>query len=98
MADGTLLPLPPGHVAPRGKPLVYGVRPEHVKIEQDGLPVRVMVTEPTGSETQLVARLGDQEVTLLFHQRLDVSPGDDLSVKIDMSAVHLFDKETGRRL
>ncbi len=98
MADGTLLPLPPSLSAPRGRSLVYGVRPEHVRIDTDGIPIRVVVTEPTGSETQLVARLGGQEVTLVFHQRLDVAPGDELRVSIDTGAIHLFDKETGKRL
>jgi multiple sugar transport system ATP-binding protein len=69
-----------------------------MRIDPDGVPVRVIVTEPTGSETQVVAKLGGEDLTLVFHHRLDVAPGDDLHVKIDTASVHLFDKETGQRL
>jgi multiple sugar transport system ATP-binding protein len=98
MADGTRLPLPSGYGAAPGRPLIYGIRPEQMRIDPDGVPVRVIVTEPTGSETQVVAKLGGEDLTLVFHHRLDVAPGDDLHVKIDTASVHLFDKETGQRL
>jgi multiple sugar transport system ATP-binding protein len=98
MADGTELPLPPLPGANGGRPVVYGIRPEQVRLDPEGLPVRVVVTEPTGSETQVVARLGGQEVTFVFHHRLDVTPGDDLRISIDTNSVHLFDQETGARL
>ena len=98
MADGTELPLPPLPGAKSGRSVVYGIRPEQVRLDPQGLPVRVVVTEPTGSETQVVARLGGQEVTFVFHHRLDVKPGDDLRIAIDTTNVHLFDQETGARL
>jgi multiple sugar transport system ATP-binding protein len=97
MADGTELPLPPLQM-PEGHPIVYGMRPEQVRIDPEGLAVKVVVTEPTGSETQVVARLGGQELTFVFHQRLDIGPGDDLRIAIDTASIHLFDKETGARL
>ena len=34
----------------------------------------------------------------MFHERIDVRPGETLRLAIDKSAVHLFDKETGKRL
>jgi multiple sugar transport system ATP-binding protein len=97
MADGTELPLPPLQM-PEGHPIVYGMRPEQVRIDPEGLAVKVVVTEPTGSETQVVARLGGQELTFVFHQRLDIGPGDDLRIAIDTASIHLFDRETGARL
>ena len=98
MADGTELPLPLRVSSPEGRAVVYGVRPEQVRLDPQGLAVKVVVTEPTGSETQVVARLGGQDVTLVFHQRLDIAPGDDLRISIDMDVIHLFDRETGERL
>ena len=98
MQDGTKLPLPAGAKAPDGKAVVYGLRPEHIRLDPNGIPVQVMVTEPTGAETQVVAKLGGQEVTLQFHQRIDAGPGDILNVSIDAGAAHLFDRETGQRL
>ncbi len=97
MADGTELPLPAGHAAPEGRTVICGVRPEQVRLDPAGLAARVIVTEPTGSETQVVARLGGQEVTFVFHQRLDAAAGDDLRIAIDPANIHLFDRETGQR-
>ena len=98
MADGTELPLPTSHAALSGKSLVYGIRPENVRMMPAGIPARVIVTEPTGSETQVVVSLGGQEMTLVFHHRLDAKPGDELRIEIDTETVHLFDRGTGIRI
>ena len=45
-----------------GRPAVYGVRPEHFTLADDGAAAEIQVVEPTGSETQLVAKLGGAEV------------------------------------
>ena len=98
MADGTELPLPRGHTVQKGRKVIYGVRPEHVQLDDAGVPVTVVVTEPTGAETQVIARIGGQDLTLVFHQRIGAGPGDRLNIRIDAEAIHLFDKETGKRL
>ena len=48
---GSLWPLPPGDL--RLGTAVYGIRPEHLQLVADGIPMRVGVLEPTGSETQV---------------------------------------------
>jgi multiple sugar transport system ATP-binding protein len=98
LADGTALPMPKNHQVADGQMIVYGLRPEHVRLGSSGLSAKISVIEPTGSETQIVARLGGQDVTFVFHQRLDVKPGDDLPIMIDDGSVHLFDKRSGARL
>ena len=97
-SDGTALPLAKPVDLSHGKPLVYGLRPEHVRLDPDGIPVAIVVTEPTGAETMVIARFGGSEVTLMFHERIHASPGDTLRIMIDASAVHIFNKETGQRL
>jgi multiple sugar transport system ATP-binding protein len=96
--DGTSLPLARPADASSSRPLIYGLRPEHVRLDPDGIPATVVVTEPTGAETMVIARLGGSEVTLMFHERIHANPGDTLRIAIDPSAIHLFDKETGQRL
>lgn len=81
-----------------GRKLVYGVRPEHFKLADDGVPVRVVVTEPTGSETQVVADAGGQEVTCLFRSRIHATPGETIRISADPAVLHLFDAESGQRL
>ena len=39
-----------------GRPAIYGVRPEHFSLSEDGADAVVQVVEPTGSELQVVAK------------------------------------------
>lgn len=77
---------------------VYGVRPEHLRLSDEGQPVEVLVVEPTGSETEVVVRSGSTEFHCLFRERLSLKPGETIRVQPEPSSVHLFDKKDGRRL
>ena len=56
------------------------------------------MVEPTGSETQVFAKLGGEEVVAVFRERHQFSPGDTIRLKPDAKLVHLFDEPTGKRL
>ncbi len=85
-----------------GRAVICGVRPEHFTLAQGGahagVEAAIQVVEPTGSEIQVVARLGDGEVIAVFRERHRFKPGDKIRLKPDPSLVHLFDAETGKRL
>ncbi len=81
-----------------GRPAVYGVRPEHFSLSDDGAEAEVQVIEPTGSELQVVAKLGGEETTAVFRERHQFKPGEKIRLKPDPRLVHLFDEETGKRL
>jgi len=95
---GVTLPLPAGARADDGQPVLYGLRPEHCAIEAAGLPVEVVVVEPTGADTQLYCRFRGQEVTATIDDRTDCRPGDRISLAPDLRRAHLFDAASGRRL
>ena len=97
-ADGTALPVTRPAAAARGRDLVYGLRPEYMALDPNGLPAEVVVIEPTGYETQMIARLGGNDVTCVFRERVTAKPGETIHLSIDGAHVHLFDAETGRRL
>ncbi|MBB3329514.1 multiple sugar transport system ATP-binding protein [Halomonas campaniensis] len=77
---------------------VYGIRPEDISLVDDGVPVEVVSVEPTGAEIHVVARLGDQHVTVVFRERHDVHPGDTIHLGLNLEKVHLFDADSGERL
>ncbi len=94
---GLALPLPPT-AARDGAEVTYGIRPEHIAVAPGGIPVTVVVTEPTGSETQIFARTGDQLIDAIVKERVHAKPGETVGFLIDPANVHLFDRKSERRI
>ncbi|MCZ8182666.1 MAG: sn-glycerol-3-phosphate ABC transporter ATP-binding protein UgpC [Beijerinckiaceae bacterium] len=99
LADGGFhLPVGAAPAGSDGKPVVYGLRPEHIRIDSAGVPAEVVVLEPTGSETQVVLRAGGQDIIAVFRERLTAKPGEMIPIAPSLPIAHLFDAETGKRL
>ena len=97
--DGDVsLPLPTRAHAADGQAVLYGLRPEHCAQGAAGLPVEVVVVEPTGADTQLYCRFNGQEVTATIRDRTDCRPGDRIHLAPDPVRAHLFDAASGKRL
>src|SRR5450756_139341 len=96
--NGVKLPLASAPANSEGRPAVYGIRPEHFTIADDGAEGEIVVVEPTGSETQVIAKLGGEQVIAVFRERHQFNPGDKVRLKPDPTLVHLFDEATGKRL
>jgi multiple sugar transport system ATP-binding protein len=98
-ADGASLPLPTNARADDGQPVLYGIRPEHCALTgAGGLPVEVVVVEPTGADTQLYCRFNGQEVTAMVRDRVECRPGERIALTPDLPRAHLFDAGSGVRL
>jgi multiple sugar transport system ATP-binding protein len=97
-ASGASLPLPPNARAEDGQPVLYGIRPEHCAPASQGLPVEVIVVEPTGADTQLYCKLDGKDFTAVVRDRTSVHPGERVMLQPDLARTHLFDASTGRRL
>jgi multiple sugar transport system ATP-binding protein len=96
--NGIRLPLTTVPSGNDGRPAIYGIRPEHFVIADDGAEAEVQVVEPTGSELQIAARIGGDDVIAVFRERHDFKPGDKIRLKPDPRLVHLFDAPSGQRL
>jgi multiple sugar transport system ATP-binding protein len=88
----------PGPLLGEGAEVTVGVRPEHFEIAEGGLPGIIRLVEPMGSDTQIVASLGDTEITAMFHRRIAASPGEALPLRPMAGEIHRFDAKTGVRL
>jgi multiple sugar transport system ATP-binding protein len=97
-ANGARLPLAGAMAANDGRTMTYGIRPEHLDLADDGFEAEVVVIEPTGSETQLFARLGEQEIVAIFRERHDFAPGQKIRLKPRAPVAHLFDATSGQRI
>ncbi|MET0605914.1 MAG: sn-glycerol-3-phosphate ABC transporter ATP-binding protein UgpC [Beijerinckiaceae bacterium] len=95
--SGVTLPLN-GHAVTDGKAITYGMRPEHLRIAPGGAPAEVVVIEPMGSETQVVATMGGQEIVCVLRERIDLKPGQKINIEPDARQAHIFETETGKRI
>jgi len=85
--------------APSGSGVVnLGIRPEHLKLSDGGMPMQVKVVEPTGSETMVFLRYKDRDVTAVFRERHNFTPGETIALMPDHKHLHFFDSESGSRL
>jgi multiple sugar transport system ATP-binding protein len=98
--QGVRLPLRGPDYAEEGREAVYGIRPEHLSLAASavGIAARVEVVEPMGMETLVLSSLGGVPVRVLLRARLDIQPGEHLSLCPDLGQVHLFDARDGGRL
>jgi len=81
-----------------GTAVDLGIRPEHLALGDEGFEAKVVVVEPTGAETQIVADIGTQRVTAIARDRVGISRGDIIRLVPDRARVHCFDAGTGTRL
>ncbi len=100
LTDGSTLPLPDGLDDLDTRAAKYGIRPEHFEIVETGgvATVKIDVVEPTGNETILSGTIGGQEVQITQRERLNLKPGQEVSVTLRLDAIHLFDANTGQRI
>jgi multiple sugar transport system ATP-binding protein len=98
-AGGIAIPLTTGISAANGDSVVLGVRPEHLRLADEGFQIEVVVVEPTGSEIQIIGRTpGGEEIVANFRERHAFEPGQTIRLAVDESLIHLFNGETGKRL
>jgi multiple sugar transport system ATP-binding protein len=94
-SDGTVFPLPVLEKAENA--LAWGIRPEHLRLSDSGVPAVVEVVEPTGSETLVIAKTGGNTLSALLRERVPVVPGQHVFLAPDLAQLHLFDAQ-GRRI
>ncbi len=93
---GAVFPMP---ASARNGAGYYGIRPEHMQLaHEDGIPATIQIVEPTGSETQVMVRIGETPLTCAFRERITERPGETIRIKPDIGLVHLFEGGSGQRL
>ncbi len=96
--NGGSLPLPSLPDLAPGRPVVYGVRPEHIVPSDSGVEAKISHVEPTGSETLVYCRMGEQSVVSQVRERYDFKSGQGVRLAIEPSQIHVFDQNSGARL
>lgn len=99
------IPLPPdsrGSIEDR-KNVVIGIRPENLSLAIPGdgglsIQAKVEVVELTGPELVVTSTIGGQRLTVSLPPRSKVTVSNSQSFSIDASALHIFDRDTGKRI
>jgi multiple sugar transport system ATP-binding protein len=98
LAGGGFIPLSRMPDGSDSRKVVFGIRPEEIRIVEEGVPARLIVVEPTGSETLLSIDFAGQELTCLLRQRASLSPGQEVKLSFASHSVHFFDPDSGERI
>jgi multiple sugar transport system ATP-binding protein len=88
--DGIRFPLPHGLRASEDLKVSYGIRPEHLSIADSGIGGEVFLVEPTGSVTEIVVKVGTQQMVVVVHERMSISPGQKIAIAPNLATVCLF--------
>ena len=81
-----------------GQKIIIGIRPEYLFPSNNGIPAKIAVVEPTGSETHLLLRANDQDLTCVIRERENYSPGQEVKLTTDQNSIHIFNYENKLRI
>ncbi len=95
---GIAFPVPPEISLTDGQQVVFGIRPEHFDLADDGVEARIVLVEPTGSETLVYTRAGETEIVALFRERHPFRPGETIRIRPRKGHIHIFDAASGTRI
>jgi len=106
-ADGTdgyrvgaaTFPLPAAHAAAvRAAPADLGIRPEHIALGTEGVPVTVRVVQPLGPMSHVTVGWDGGRLTARVPGMAHHRPGETVGLTLDPAHLLLFDRASGRRI
>jgi ABC-type sugar transport systems, ATPase components len=99
LPEGKVKQLNPAYI---GKEVAFGIRPEDLHDEEafiaaspnSVISATIRVYEMLGAEVYLYFDVEQTSFTARVNPRTAARPGDTISLALDMSKIHIFDKET----
>ena len=85
-----------------GKEVIMGIRPEDIRddemtistFKESAFDVTIRLYELLGHEVFLYFNVADTECTARVNARTTARPGDTITVAMDLTKLHIFDKDT----
>ena len=105
MEDGSTVSLKEKNKNKLPKELIIGIRPENItekrlknKQNSQFISSKIDIIEPAGSDTFVMTKLGNSEVTARFHSETKVKVGTKVDFLIDLEKASYFDPKSGYRI
>jgi multiple sugar transport system ATP-binding protein len=97
--SGLRFPIPPGQFqqAKPGRPVSFGIRPEHLALGAPGDSAcgRITMIERLGAQMQVAIASGGIRLSSLIARNEALQVGDAVGLTADSQRLHLFDAENG---
>ncbi|UXH76553.1 ABC transporter ATP-binding protein [Roseateles amylovorans] len=77
---------------------LYGLRPEHIRLADDGVPGKLLMIEPTGPETYLLVDTPLGQITSRVAGNPHLQVGDAVRLQWQPEVAHLFDASNEQRI
>ncbi|UCD77415.1 MAG: TOBE domain-containing protein, partial [Desulfobacterales bacterium] len=104
-SQNIILPLPLETSLETGRKVIYGIRPQHIKVLTDDsqsdtgiIEAQLMLSETTGTETQFSFDFGGRKLIVANQGRFDIPPNTRCRLKVDAERAHFFDLESQQRI
>jgi sn-glycerol 3-phosphate transport system ATP-binding protein len=82
----------------RGAGLTLGIRPEHIRlVDQGGVPGMVTSAEYHGADTVVTAKVGEESLLVRAPGQVALAAGAQVRLGWGYDAMHLFDSKNGTR-
>ncbi len=101
IGKGIRIPIPAERAqkaASAGGPVVLGIRPDNIHIDEEGIPGEVLIVEPLGRDDLLDVQVGEQHMQVLADPEKRLRMGDTVHLRFDTRAVQFFDPASERSL
>ncbi|MFC0216851.1 ABC transporter ATP-binding protein [Pseudochelatococcus lubricantis] len=80
-----------------GEKVRIGIRPEHVRLGDDGAPGIVEAVEQTGLDTLVLVRTSGTAMRVLIRERRYMERGQKVLLSLPPADMHVFSSDTGAR-
>lgn len=80
------------------KNVVIGIRPSHIRIDPEGIPAKIYLSENLGESYLLNLYLGEDLIKVRTPHMPSADSDNMVNISFDVDAIHYYDATTGLRL
>jgi sn-glycerol 3-phosphate transport system ATP-binding protein len=98
--EGSVIEGAGGHLVldVQGPDRILGIRPEDIRVAENGLPAELLFADYLGADSIVTARIGKQDLVVRMPGHVRVRDGDRVGLSWPADALHVFDADSGRRI